>query len=231
MLSVRDYLAGLAALQHAFADIIRRVDQAAPVPWCGQWQVRDVVVHLAQVHHWAAAKARNTTETDLEVPPDAEAFYRQCAQELRDTLAELPPDGVAWTLNGAGPVSFWHRRQLHETLIHLWDVRTAGGFGPPGVSPPVWADTVDEIVTMLQPRQVRLGRMARLPNTIALIATDAGRSWRLDAADAGPPVVEVRGPARRLALLLWGRPSERDHFTVTGDESVLKAALAEPLTP
>lgn len=229
--TVRDYLGRLAAVQGGFADIIRRVDPAAPVPWCGDWLVRDVVVHLARVHHWAAARARNATETALAVPPDVEAFYRRCALELRDTLAELPPDDVAWTLNGDGPVSFWHRRQLHETLIHLWDVRTAGGFGPPGVSAPVWADTVDEVVTVLQPRQVRLGRMAHLPAAIALVATDAGRTWRLDADVEGAPAVEVRGRARHLALLLWGRPSAREQLAVTGDDDVLESALAQPLTP
>lgn len=230
--AMRDHLRRLAAVQRAFADMIGQVDPATPVPWCGSWQVRDVVVHLAQMHHWAVAKARNTTETDLVVPTDVEAFYRQCAQELQDTLAELPPDAVVPTLNGEGPVVFWHRRQLHETLVHLWDVRKAGGYGPPGVSPEVWADTVDEVVTVMQPRQVRLGRMSRLPAAIELVATDAGRSWRLDADGAGPPVVGVRGPACCLALLLWGRLGpEHDSLWVTGDDDVLKAALAEPLTP
>ena len=53
-------------------------------------------------------------------------------------------------------MSFWHRRQLHETLIHLWDLRTAGGLDLV-VEPMLWADTVDEALTVMHPRQVRLG--------------------------------------------------------------------------
>jgi hypothetical protein len=48
--------------------------------------------------------------------------------------------------------------------------------------------------------------------------------------DAAP--VTVAGPARALALLLWGRtPADDPAPTVTGDRAALDAALAGPLTP
>ncbi|WP_041789539.1 maleylpyruvate isomerase N-terminal domain-containing protein [Microlunatus phosphovorus] len=53
-----DPLELLADLQREFAATIGDVDPAAPVPWCGEWRVVDLVEHLAGVHHWAAAQTR-----------------------------------------------------------------------------------------------------------------------------------------------------------------------------
>ena len=227
-----DHLRHLHQVQDQFADTIGRVDPATPVPWCGSWTVHDVVLHLAGVHHWAAAQARRATVTELAAPTDPERHYRECAQELRDTLAEVPPDAVASTLLGEGPAAFWHRRQLHETLVHLWDIRAAGSEPPPEVGPEVWADTVDEVVTVMQPRQVDRGRMPRLGSAIELVATDTPRHWRLDSDDDGPAVATVTGPAASLGLLLWGRLDvTHPSLSTAGDAEVLAAALAQPLTP
>ncbi|ADG75108.1 protein of unknown function DUF1503 [Cellulomonas flavigena DSM 20109] len=227
-------LATLGALQGDFLAGIGTVDPGTPVPWCGRWRVRNLVVHLGRIHHWAAGQARRRQETPLGRGPFVlDTFYAQQAAELRDTLAALDPDAPAWTLDDSGVVRFWHRRQVHETLVHLWDLRTAGGL-PLDVPPALWADTVDEVVTVMHPRQVRMGRTAPLPGRIALHAQDAGRSWRTHADDDAPaaPVVEVHGPARSLALLLWGRLDAADPtLAVTGDRAALTSALGARLTP
>jgi uncharacterized protein (TIGR03083 family) len=228
-----DHLARLAQVQDAFLATIPVVDPRTPVPWCGRWRARDLVVHLARIHHWAAAQASGGHEVPLGRGPfDLEALYRDCAAELRTTLHGLGPDALGSTLLGSGPVTFWHRRQLHETLVHLWDLRTAGGLTV-DEEPAVWADTVDEVVTVMQPRQVKLGRMPRLTRPIDLVATDVDRRWRLDSvADAGDPAVEVHGPASSLALLLWRRTSLDDPaLRPVGDRSVLDDALTQALTP
>lgn len=229
-----DHLALLHALQDRFLASIDEVDPAARVPWCGRWRARHVVEHTARIHHWAAGQARRQQETPLGRGPFVlTELYAAQAAELRETLAALDPDAPAWTLDDSGVVRFWHRRQVHETLVHLWDLRTAGGLTT-DVGPRVWADTVDEVVTVMQPRQVRLGRMAALPGRIALAATDGPQRWTMHAADDAPPapVVAVRGPARALALLLWGRTTPDDAaLEATGDRAALDAALAERLTP
>ena len=229
-----DHLARLAQVQDAFLATIPDVDPRTPVPWCGRWRARDLVVHLARIHHWAAAQASGDPEVPLGNGPfDLEALYRDCAAELRTTLRALGPDAVGSTLLGSGPVTFWRRRQLHETLVHLWDLRTAGGLTV-DEHPEVWVDTVDEVVTVMQPRQVKLGRMPRLTGPIDLVATDVDRRWRLDSAAEpdDPAAVEVHGPASSLALLLWRRASSDDPaLRLVGDRSVLDDALTQALTP
>ncbi|MEZ0449845.1 maleylpyruvate isomerase family mycothiol-dependent enzyme [Cellulomonas sp. ICMP 17802] len=222
----------LAGLQDDFLTTIPRVDPATRVPWCGRWRVTDLVVHLARIHHWAAGQASRTQETPLGRGPFVlEQLYATCAAELRDTLTALGPDARAWTLVGNGPASFWHRRQTHETLVHLWDLRTAGGLGLE-VEPALWADTVDEVVTVMQPRQERMGRMEPLAAPIELVADDAGRSWLLGAPTEPVPSATVTGPAETLALLLWGRARQDDpRLAVSGDAAALADALGRRLTP
>lgn len=224
----------LADLQDRFLAGIGEVDPAARVPWCGRWRVRDLVVHLGRIHHWAAGQAHRRQEAPLGRGPFVlDVFYAAQAAELRTTLDALDLDAPAWTLDDSGVVRFWHRRQVHETLVHLWDLRTAGGL-PLDVDPALWADTVDEVVTVVQPRQVALGRMPALPGRVRLHADDADRAWTLHAADdaAPDPVVEVDGPAQRLALLLWGRTTSDDpDLVVHGDRAALDATLAARLTP
>lgn len=229
-----DLLDALAAAQDAFAALLADADPDAPVPGCAPWTVTDLALHLGGVHRWAAAMARRLDDggadpTEPREPAALRAFYREQADVLQDTLRALGPDARAHTLTGPGPAAFWHRRQVHETLVHLHDLAEAAGVPHPVDDPALWADTVDEVVTVMTPRQVRLGRMAPLDAPVALAATDAGRTWTL-GGPAAP--VTVAGPARALALLLWGRTTPDDPaLTATGDRAALLAALARPLTP
>ncbi|MBU4337185.1 MAG: maleylpyruvate isomerase family mycothiol-dependent enzyme [Actinobacteria bacterium] len=225
-------LSTLARLQEAFASTIPHVDPATPVPWCGDWSVADLVEHLAQVHHWAAGQAvRREVALVVWSADDSVGGYRRAADEALTTLSATPPDAPAWTLDLSERAGFWHRRQVHETLVHLWDLRTAGGL-PLDQPAALWADTVDEVVSVMAPRQVRLGRTTWPARTVALICDDADATWTLPATDAGSPAVTVRGPAASLALLLWGRIGPGDAtLHVVGDHEALLDALGRDLTP
>ncbi|NCT91536.1 maleylpyruvate isomerase family mycothiol-dependent enzyme [Cellulomonas sp. APG4] len=227
-----DHLAELVRVQDAFLASIDEVDPDTRVPWCGRWRVRDVVVHLGRIHHWAAAQARRTREVPLGRGPfDLAPFYAEHAHELRTALVELGPDAIGSTLLGPGPASFWRRRQLHETLVHLWDVRTAGGL-PTSAPAPVWADTVDEVVTVMQPRQVRMGRMPPLEVTVRLVADDADLTWDMAGETGRSPDVTVTSSAERLALMLWKRvPTGDGSLVVAGDAHVLAQVIGQRITP
>jgi len=233
-----DQLAALRERQELFLATIAEVDPTAPVPWCGRWRVRNLVEHLARVHHWAAAHARRRQETPLGRGPfDLPEFYAANAAELRDTFAELDPDTPAWTLSDdgvpgeerTGTVRFWHRRQALETLVHLWDLRTAAGLEyEPGQA--AWSDCLDELVTVMHPRQLRLGRVGPPAAPIRFVADDIEAEHLLHASPDGAETI-VRGDARSLALMAWGRPVPEHDLTITGDREALEATLAAGLTP
>ncbi len=243
-----DHLSLLARFQRDFLAAVPDADADARVPACGEWTVRELVEHLAGIHYWAAGQARAKRGAPLgDGPFDLAPHYAAQAATLRQALAELDPDATGRVLThpepmGPGPVRFWHRRQTHETLVHLHDLLAArsgaGSIGLVEAEPEVWADTVDEVVTVLQPRQAGLGRMAPLRLQVALVATDVdgAPTWVLGApgerADEVTPDVVVSGPAEGLALTLWRRltPAEAG-LTVQGHHTDLEAALAQPIVP
>lgn len=219
-----DYLPLLGDLQGRFRRGIGTVCENSAVPHCGDWTVRDLVEHLAWVHHWAAAMARDEDAAPLAPHPcDLTGHYAECAAELRETLACLSPDAPARTLDGPGRVSFWHRRQAHETLVHLHDLLGRVD----GVPVEVWADAVDEVVTVLLPRQLRLGRASALTEPVRLIATDTDSRWLLGD---GPAIAEIRGTGQELTLLLWGRTAAEE-VAMSGDVDAARRILASPITP
>lgn len=203
------------------------------MPWCGRWKVTDLVVHLARVHHWAAAQARRTNESPLGRGPFVLTdLYATCAEELLSTLRELDPSARAHTLlddgvplaEQTGTVGFWHRRQKLETLVHLWDLRTAADLGDAvGIATDdVWWDCVQEVVGVMHPRQVRLGRVAapgvhvvlRRPDGVATVLAGGLEPAVLREL----PSVTVTGSPSDLAPLVWGRLDlGDDRLDVDGD--------------
>jgi uncharacterized protein (TIGR03083 family) len=224
-----DRLRALEAEQATFARLAAAADPGAPVRACAPWTVADLVRHLGAIHRWAAATTRLAPDAGL---PDDDAFlatttvadYPDAAAGLRAALGD--PDRPCPTLNGPGVAGWWTRRQLHETLVHRLDLADALG-APAEADPAVAADCVAEVLDTMQPRQVRLGRLAE-PDTAVRLTTPAGTA----TLGRGPVVAEVSGPALAVALLLWRRtPLEDPRLSVTGDRAAAAAVLAGPITP
>ncbi|GAA1813983.1 hypothetical protein GCM10009771_14680 [Nesterenkonia flava] len=156
--------------------------------------------------------------------------YAVRADLLLSTLREVAPYRECTMLTGRGRVSFWHRRQAHETLIHLWDLRSALGKPEPDIDTAVWGDCIDEVVNVMYPRQVTQGRATVPDAQLQLQARDLGRSWQLGRPTPQAHSAEVIGTASALALMLWGR-ADQESVMVEGDASVLETFLAEALTP
>lgn len=229
----------LAALQRAFESALVNADPEASVPGCGGWSVRELAEHLVSVHVWAAGKLLG----EKLMPPDPSdsrsagseagsvaARYRGAAELLRLALASVPAGQLCQTLTGEGPASFWQRRQTHETLIHLWDLSQAIGSPMPAVDAHVWEDCVAEVVEVMHPRQVHLGRAAAPTQSVLLVAEDSGRRSQLPATSSATPSAVITAPAAELALLLWGR-RDLQGLTVSGDHSAATAVFAAALTP
>lgn len=209
------------------------------VPTCPGWVLRDLAVHTAMAHRWAAAvierrAVRRDDVTPLEalgtVPPDEELATWLIAGQahLGDVIAATPSDADFWRFMRDAPssVAFWARRQAHETAIHRVDADLAGA-AEPGVVPAAFAaDGVDELVLGFAPR-FRPGPIT--PTTLRFAAPDVGRAWTVRLAEGaieavgdahGEADLHIEARASDLYLLLWNR-AETERVTLTGDPSAL----------
>lgn len=214
-----------------FAGLLASAPLDPPVPSCPGWTARDLGAHLTAVHLWAAAAVRaggGRVPPPVERPDaDVVAEYAVAAASLLAALEATPADAPAW---GFGPpprtVAFWGRRQLHETVVHRWDLQAACGGLDPELDARLAADGVDEVLAVFLPRRLKSGDL-RLPATIHLSGAEGG-AWQVGNAT---PVAAVAGPAEALLLLLWGRIGAGDpRLTIEGDPATVGAVLDSGLT-
>jgi uncharacterized protein (TIGR03083 family) len=197
------------------------------VPTCPAWDVRALLAHQTMVHRWAASVVRGDesgppNQTEIRATTaDLPAYYREGLAALLDALRDAPTDlSVMTFLNDAPPArQFWARRQAHETTVHMVDaLGSVAGAMPDvtaaGVDPVFAADGIDELLRGFLTRG-RSKPFAGDQYTIAVEATDVGRTWvvevaeRLTVAQPGTapdrPAVTVTGPAAAIYLTLWNR--------------------------
>jgi uncharacterized protein (TIGR03083 family) len=200
-----------------------RAGWGAPVPSCPDWTVRDLVTHTGGVHRWAAdivTRACDTTETELggavgAGPSDDSAlpgWFQEGHAALVAALRAAPDDLDCVTfLPAASPLTFWARRQAHETAIHRADAEGATS----GVVTPFPAGFAqDGIGEMLHGFARRRRKALDRTGTIALRAED-GPSWLITLGgeraiaeqDDVTGDATVAGTSSELYLWLWNRPS------------------------
>jgi uncharacterized protein (TIGR03083 family) len=191
--------------------------------------VRDLSDHLGGVHQWAAhavvaGSPDLTPEPAGPLGPVALAdWYREHAGHLVEVLAGRPADAPAWAMVEANRTAgFWRRRQVHETTLHLWDAEQALG-APSPLDPALAWDGVVEVVEVVYPRQVRLGRIVPLPGRLELVATDG--PWRCSLGTGES--LDLRASAEVLLRLLWHR-ADPEAEGVDPDAAVLLSGAVTP---
>jgi uncharacterized protein (TIGR03083 family) len=213
---------------------------AQPVEPCPGWTVADVFSHTSRVHRWAArilrsgATERVSSRLDPPLPTEPDelhAAFAEGAAELLTTLAACDLDADVWAWTGARePGRWWLRRQLHETIVHLWDAQVGATGSHTTIDGELGADGVDELLSVYLP--LVPGGAFPVDATVHVHATDVaaegGGEWLLRGTGDGIAVtrehakgdVAARGPATDLLALLWGRPTIGT-VEVFGDASVL----------
>jgi len=158
---------------------------------------------------------------------DLVAWFRDGHARLVETLETSDPAVACWSfLPAPSPLAFWARRQAHETAIHRVDAESALG-STTAFDPSFAADGIDEMLFGFAVRP-RRDIPTTSHKTMALHASDAGRSWLVtigperveSSSDVGEADFDVSGPASDLYTLLWNRCA-LDGLAVTGDRSVL----------
>jgi uncharacterized protein (TIGR03083 family) len=232
-----DMLSALVQETHRVERLVRDADLGAVVATCPGWTAYDLVTHLGAIHRWAAAATR--TPPDGPMPDDPEEpqgldtadlarWYGEGAAELVECLS-VDPDRSCWTLAPPHTVGFWRRRQLHETALHRWDLEKALG-QPAKMEVEVALDGVDEVLTTMLPRQLRLHRIEESSRWVRLRVDGRDRMLALSASRDAQPIATVTADACTVLLLLWGRLS-LDSVTVDGDRPACEDILRAALTP
>ena len=230
MPTVPRYLEEITQHTKGFSDAVRAAGHDAPVPSCPDWTVRDLADHLGGVHRWCTVTVGNPG-TKLQrrgatIPPmpDDEAevspWLLEGAAALVQAIRDAGEDTLVGGFGGPVPVSFWARRQCHETLVHRADAELAAGVLPlVDVDPMIAADAVDEHLAMVALGAKRRPDLHADGATLHLHATDEGLGeageWVVTLGADGPTIehahrksdTAVRGPARALLTVLTNRES------------------------
>lgn len=221
-----DHLSHLQAeLDHISGVLAAGPDLDARVPSCPDWALRDLVLHLGRVHRWATSVVttgeRSRPASEPVSDEELADWFTEGGRALAAALA-VDPRQACWGFGPQQDVCFWQRRQALETAVHRIDVERSVGADSP-LDDGLAEDGVAEVLEVMHPRQVALGRTAAPTRSVTLVSTAGGR-WELGA---GPTVGTVTGPPADLLLLLWGRePRTSPALQVDADLDALDALLA-----
>lgn len=228
------------------------------------WTGRELVAHLSAIYRWCAEVVASGNKVIREpegtLTGSAADWFSESREILLATLSARKPEEPAYTFQRDNrTVAFWHRRMLHETLVHLWDLRSIlnpDAPAPAEVRAAVLADGVTELFEAFAGR-VDDALRATFTGTLMLRATDAEGDWLvgpefrlLDPAlnpDLDPALNDdsthaadttasagatVSGPAGAILLLVWNRRGlEHPSITVDGDAQVAAEFSAAQLHP
>lgn len=168
-----------------FREAVLAAPEGARVPSCPDWDVDDLLGHLAGVQQWWADNLRNrpaAPEDTAEAEPPAGrearlAWFDEGAAALRrqlDDTVDVPSES-AWTWSSDHTVGFIQRRQAHEALIHRADAELASGpVGP--IDPLLAADGVAEVIEVMYGGRPPWGTFVPEPDYLRIDLRDAGVS-------------------------------------------------------
>jgi len=212
-----------------------------PVPACPGWDVGALLRHLGVVHRtvtaWVGAGRRPRSTPSGPGDGDVRGWFSSGWRGLQEALDTGPADAPAATwCPWDATLGFWRRRQVHEHLVHAFDVAQALGVPEPLVPDAVAIDGVDEVLRLWL--GTRLGQAVGGSGDVVRLV--AGNRWW--TVGLHPHLVEVHDrPVEPEAVIaaeadvlyrwLWGRAPDAG-LEVTGDRRVvaeLRSLLARAM--
>lgn len=190
-----------------------------PIPECPGWSAADVLGHVGRVYAMVASILRLRSTEYVAPGPEATppteglgAWFAERRTEVCDLLATIEPEVPVWTWSSKQEAGFYHRRMLHETVVHLGDVERSLG-RPVTVAREVALDGIDEFFEVVLPFALTRGRATLPSGSLHLHCTDGEGEWmiRMDQGEVrlthehAKGDVAWRGPAIDLYFATWGR--------------------------
>ena len=169
-------------------------DLRAPVASCPGWTTYDLVVHLGNVHAWAAtivetgraAAEQNDEPRTPEARTVVSAVVRRQGRGPLRGAQRRPTRPPCWNFAfGTGRASFWPRRQLHETTDPPGRPRPDARPDAPR-SPRRSRATASTRCCGDAAPDAQRGHPAALDRPVALTATDTGDTWVVAPQPAAP---------------------------------------------
>lgn len=231
-----DFIEAIEREAKTFVDVLRSGDADAAVPACPDWSLRDLGLHLAEVHRWWAhvvevggsEEPEDRPEID-EDPEDLPGVVDEGVEALLARLRDHDEFDPAWTWWGERHVGRIARRMAHDTAVHRWDAQAAVD-DPDPVDGRLAADGISEFIDVFlgsqdepwphEPATLHLHRSDGRGNWSVTLDPMSGQSRRA-RDDAGV----LRGTASDLLLVLWRR-KDLDAIRVTGDRPTVERFLA-----
>ncbi|MFE5003841.1 maleylpyruvate isomerase family mycothiol-dependent enzyme [Streptomyces sp. NPDC056696] len=207
---------------------VRDADLTTPVPSCPGWTLTDLVKHTGSVQRWFSTLQRAAIQeppqsrtVDLHLPDRHDEYpdwLTESATVAAGAFAATDPRLPMWAWGADQHARFWARRMLFETLLHRADAELTLGLQP-AIDRAVAVDGIDEFLVNLPFAAFFAPKVANLrapDRAIRFLATDGDGDWlvrlRPDSfglatasADAHTADATIRGTARDLLLLVYGR--------------------------
>ncbi|MFK3981463.1 maleylpyruvate isomerase family mycothiol-dependent enzyme [Micromonospora sp. NPDC050397] len=209
------------------------------VPGCPDWNVRELVRHLAEVYLHKVACMRDGVAPEVW-PPDLTgeeplALLDRAYAELVAEFTARDPGSPAYTwYEPDQTVAFWIRRMALETVVHRVDAEQAVGASSADIPDDLADDGVDEVLGMMLPYVTRVWADAfvgLLPDPGVRVLVDTGeRSWLVGLDPSGamtgpgsanqPVHATISGTPVDVLLWLWRRLPE-EAVRRTGDRNAV----------
>jgi uncharacterized protein (TIGR03083 family) len=228
-----EYLPVLQRTNARFAEVSAEAVLAhgwrARVPGCPDWDLSDLVWHLAEVQHfWAwvvGSRAQDPTgyaEPDRVPDDELLAFLAASSAELEAALDGAEPAEPVWTWAPRRDVAFVLRRQVVEAVVHTADLELVLDDLRP-IPADVALDAIDEWLEVELPAALPDGPPAGA-HPVVLHAVDADAERTLFPGTRPFPIAVLTGNAGDLLLALWRRLGI-EILTVDGDPATAAAML------
>lgn len=244
-LTLDQYLDALRAEGTRFATAIATtldtVGPQASIATC-EWTMRDLVLHIGEVHRWAASIVNLAAVKPSAVDPnflgplpsddDLLSWFLEGHAGIVGALSTARHDLECFTFlnDPPSPLIFWARRQVHETEIHRIDAESALGLDTP-IDVLLAADGVDEMLTGFVPRKHTPLHSDTMVTMQVACDDDAG-AWRMTISADAPrtertvgdrqtlPDCTVTGSSNDLYQALWNR-IDTATLRIGGDPAIL----------
>ncbi|HEY2578926.1 MAG TPA: maleylpyruvate isomerase family mycothiol-dependent enzyme [Streptosporangiaceae bacterium] len=239
MITEERFSAGLRGFTGRLAGVVAVTSEAARIPTCPEWSLRQLATHVGRAHRWAGEMVnRRTTEVisfreapDGKLPGDPAAWPGWLTAGADRLIAAVGDAGTGqvWTFEGLGPAGFWLRRMAHETAVHCADAELAVG-RQPAVTADLAVDGIAEWFGIISGDPGERPAPLTEGATLHVHATDDGLDgsgeWLLSGTASGMAVQ----PGHAAAGCHSGKESKAD-AVVRGPAATLFLVLMRRLPP